>query len=170
MLKKIIAFGTAFALVMLAFYIIVQQAQATIDTTGSDIGNISAFGSPNTTTYGQTFTASEPDTILNEFSLYLRTRDLPGSGPLNLRGYIAGWDGFKASSILCESTTQTMNSAGNLQEFMFDTGGLNLVDGDQYVAFINISGLVPQGMSMFGMPNSGDVMPGGTFVFDNNGF
>lgn len=156
------------AVAMLTFCSVIPQSQAaTIDTTVSDVGTIFNFGSTDTATYGQTFTVSGSDTSLNDFSLYLRTR-YSGTGTLDLRGYVAGWDGSKASSILYESTTQTMNSAGELQEFQFNTGGLNLVAGNQYVAFLSISNLGQQGEDQFGMPESGDLIDG-AFVYFNNG-
>ena len=89
-----------------------------------------------------------------------------GSGPLNVRGYIGSWDGTAASSILFESSTQTMNASGSLQEFAFSPN-LNLSPGDQYVAFLSISNLPLQGDSTFGMP-SADNQIAGEFVYLNN--
>ncbi len=137
-----------------------------IDTTGSFGGEILAFGDPNTATFGQTFTVIGADNFLDSFSLYLWDR-ANGSGTLDLRGYIAGWDGAKASSILFESATQTMNAAGTLQEFVFDPN-LSLVSGNSYVAFLSISNLPDQATSTFGMPiAASDVMPGGFVSLDN---
>jgi len=168
MLKKIIHNCAVIIIVVMALCIATSMAHAaTIDTTGTDEDTIYDFGAPNTATYGQTFAVSGTDTLLNSFSLYLRNR-IEGAGSLDLRGYIAGWDGHKASTILYESTTQTMNAGGNLQEFNFSTGGLNLVAGDFYVAFLSISNLGVQPDSRFGMPHSSDAIPG-QFVFINNG-
>jgi hypothetical protein len=111
------------ALVVAALSVSAQPAAATsIDTTTSDVGNVSSFGPVGVGTMGQTFTASGPDTQLDSFSLYLR--DGLGGVTLDLRGYIASWDSVnaRASSILFESTTQTMNAAGTLQEFAFAQG------------------------------------------------
>jgi hypothetical protein len=137
---------------------------STIDTTTTDIGTIQTFGSANTATYGQTFFASGTD--LTDFSLYLRT-GYTGHGSLNLRGYIGAWDGTKVSSILFESSTQTMNAAGTLQQFAFSPN-LNVTLGSEYVAFLSISNLPSQPQSTFGMPRSGYVIPG-SFVYENNG-
>ena len=135
-----------------------------IDTTGSDAGTIVQFGAPDTATYGQTFTA--PGSVLNSFSLFLRNR-FSGSGSLDLRGYVAGWNGLMGSSILYESSTRTMNAGGALQQFDFSPS-LPLTTGSQYVAFLSISNLPDQPQSNFGMPRGNDQIPG-EFVFINNG-
>jgi PEP-CTERM motif len=144
----------------------VSAMAATIDTTGQDTGTIYSFGSPNTATYGQTFSPVGGQTQMTGFSLFVRDR-WEGSGTLDLRGYVAGWDGSKATSILFESATQTMNADGTLQEFAFATN-LALAAGGQYVAFLSVSNLAAQAGSEFGMPQSGDLTPG-AFVFLNNG-
>jgi hypothetical protein len=138
-----------------------------IDTTGSQVGTVQPFGYSNTATYGQTFTASGPDTVIDSFSLFLGER-YSGAGTLDLRGYLAVWDGTKAGTLLFTSATQTMNAAGTLQEFAFNTGGISLVDGMQYVAFLSISDLGLQDASTFRMP-TGEVLAGGDFVYENNG-
>ena len=140
-------------------------ASTIIDTTGIDNGNIVAFGSANTATYGQTFTAPLVDTLLDSFSMFLRTR-WSGSGTLDLRGYIGGWNGSEVSSILFESATETMNAAGTVQQFSF-APGLTLTGGGQYVAFLSIANLGAQSQSTFGMPFGADSTPG-QFVFLNN--
>ena len=145
-----------------------MTANATlIDTTSSDIGTVFQFGYPDSATYGQTFTVTGTDTVLDSFSLYVRGR-YSGAGTVDLRGYIAAWDGSKASSILFESATQTMNAAATQQEFAFNTGGLGLLSGSDYVAFLSISNLGVQAESTFGMPYAGDEIAG-NFVFLNNG-
>lgn len=154
--------------VVWSVFVAVQAAFAgtIIDTTGSDTGTIFNYGSENTATYGQTFTVGADD-ILDSFSLYLRAR-FAGAGPLDLKGYIGAWDGTKVSSVLFTGGTQTMNAAGDLQEFAWNTGGLALNTGDSYVAFLSISEIGLQPTSQFGMPNGVDSIPG-QFVFQNNG-
>jgi hypothetical protein len=144
---------------------------STIDTTGSMTTTEYDFGAPDTATYGETFNAT--GATLDSFSLYLQNRNPfggGGSGTLNLRGYIATWNGSFAGSILYESSTVTMNAAGTLQEFSFSPN-LSLVSGQEYVAFLSISHLPTQSTSNFGMPWSGstDVYSGGNFVYLNNG-
>jgi len=153
------------AIAIVLAFIVNSAAAIPIDTTGSDTGNVIAFGVPNTATYGQTFTVVGPEAYLEDFSLFLRHR-AGGSGPLNLRGYIGTWTGLRAGSLLYSSPTETMNAAGTEQQFLFDTE-LQLTPG-QYVAFLSVSELDGQAPSLFGMPRGGDSIPG-LFVHLNNG-
>src|SRR5262245_3057395 len=105
--KVVIALTLSFAL-----YSGPSANPATIDTTGTPIGTIFEFGSPNTATYGQTFTAL--GSTLDSFSLFLGERLRPNPRSLDVRGYIASWNGTNATNILYESTTQTMNGAATL--------------------------------------------------------
>jgi hypothetical protein len=145
-------------------------AAVLIDTTVTDNGGILAFGDPNTATFGQLFTVSGTATVLDSFSLYLRGR-VDGTGTLDLRGYIAGWNGSLATNLLYASSIQTMNADGTLEEFNF-APAINLVSGETYVAFLSLSE-IPYDQSggssnAFRMPFGGDSIPGG-FVFQNNG-
>lgn len=164
---------TPFVLAAASFYALLTwpaQALSIIDNTGVDDGNVFPFGAANpaTTTYGQQLlNLSGPDTHISSFSLFLRDRIGAGSGTLDLRGYVAEWDGLKASNILYESTTRTMNAAGTLQEFVF-MPGLNLNAGSDYVFFLSISNLPVQPMSTFNMPISNNTIGNGDFVFLNN--
>lgn len=159
--------STLLVSVVLSSFGFLAPAEAyTIDTTVSDLDNVQPFGAPNTATYGQIFTVVGSDTHLDSFSLYLRER-WSGAGALDLRGYVADWDGTNAISILFESGTQAMNGAGTLQEFSFSPD-IDLVSGNSYVAFLSISGLPAQSDSTFRMPFGADSIPG-TFVFINSG-
>lgn len=139
---------------------------ATIDTTATHVADQQSFGQPADATFGQSFIAAGSE--LTTFSLFLDNRP-PGVGSsatLDLRGYVGAWNGTQVTSILFESTTQTMNAAGTLQEFAF-TPDISVVPGDEYVAFLSISNLPVQPTSEFGMPLAGDVIAG-SFVYLNN--
>ena len=146
------------------------KALVLIDSTGLDAGNVNPFGvfsisDSNTATYGQTFEVTGSDTHLDSFSLFLRDQ-YTGTAALNFRGYVAGWNGTNAISILYESPTQTMTEDGTTHEFSFSPN-IDLVSGNEYVAFLSISGLPAQPVSSFNMP-LGSSIPG-NFVFLNNG-
>lgn len=158
-------------MVLVASLLGAMPAVAAIDTTTSpDRGNFIPFGSPNSTTYGQTFTAAAGDDLMTGFSIYLRGRPPTGagSGPLDLRGYLATWNGSRADTLVFTSTTQTMNAGALLQEFAFSFSQ-PIVAGQKYVAFISIAGLGVQARSLFGTPATDNVIPG-EFVFSNTGF
>lgn len=135
---------------------------AVIDTTGIFTGNIFPFGYPNTATYGQTFTVSGPDTVLNGFSLYL-----DGNYTQDVRGYVGNWDGSKVGNILYTSATVSVSGAG-LHELAFSTGGLALTQGSSYVAFLSVSELLGQSGAAFDMPFGTNSIEG-QFVYINNG-
>lgn len=156
-----------FALVLAALLLASSAALANTQYNNTpEVNNvISPFGNPDTATYGETFSAPAIDTSLNDFSLFLNAG---ATGPLE--GYVGTWTGAEAGSILWTSAPVT--ATGDAQTFTFDTGGLSLVAGNEYVAFISISG--PgydsfSGTTTMPIVDSGVIIPGGGFVFINNG-
>lgn len=139
---------------------------AIIDSTGGNPAPLNYFapffGTPDHQIYGQTFIAPSTDTYLNNFSLYLSSR-YSGSGALDLKGYIADFDSTKNSPILYTSSIQTMNAAGTLQEFFFDTGSLSLIGGHAYIAYLSVEGLTNPANSNFSMPGVDDRIEGGPY-------
>jgi hypothetical protein len=118
------------------------QAQTTIDTTGSWDGEraVCGFGRPDTATYGQVITSPIDDTVLKEFAFYLRS-DV-SSSTLVLRGEVYAWDetgGAAAGSGLWEGLPRTLTVSSTPREVIFDTGGLALTAGQQYVLFASVS-------------------------------
>lgn len=139
-------------------------AETTYNNVALASGAIGPFGRPDTTTYGETFLAPNTDTILNNFSLFLN-----GGTTGQVQGYIASWTGANAGNLLYSSSLETVTGAA--QEFDFDTGALDLVAGDSYVAFLSIDG--SEYYSYSGnttMPGvwGNDTVPGGSFVYLNN--
>jgi hypothetical protein len=135
-----------------------------IDNTSATTWEIGNFGSPDTATYGQTITVGT-DHFLNSFSLFVDAQ----STPINLRGYVASWNGSRATSILYTSATRTLPSTRGLAEFAFNTGSLDLDAGSQYVLFISASGFGVQPASQNTMPLAGESYAGGNFTWINNG-
>jgi hypothetical protein len=140
-------------------------ADTTYDNSASVNDSISSFGNPNTATYGETFSAPVSDTTLNSFSLLLNQGSISGQ----LEGYIGTWTGSAAGSILYTSSPVTVT--GSNQEFTFNTGGISLLSGGEYVAFLSISGGgyadFSGSTSMPGVDSTGSI-PGGAFVYLNN--
>jgi hypothetical protein len=139
----------------------------------------SPFGSPNSTTFGEVFTVQTPDNILTGFSMFLT--NLSGSrggstGPLNLQGFVAAWNGSRATALLFSATplfsgeVQTMDAAvGDTQAFTYSTGNLQLQTGEQYVAFLSIADLPAQPDNTYVMPRTDDKSADGEFVSSNVG-
>lgn len=144
-------------------------AQTTLTTlpawNGTD--NVSPFGEPHNTTFGQTFTAPSEST-LNNFTFYMR----PASGgSVNFKAYVMAWDGAKASGpILYESGVYSSTLTPGFTPYTINTGGVSLSTGSRYVAFFSASGLL-QGSTnttSWGLPTSNPYADG-EFVFINNG-
>jgi hypothetical protein len=166
-MKRFMIYGS-FTLLLLLCSIGQIQALTTIDTTPSWNGTtfISSFGNPNTATYGQVVTVpSTNDTVLQSFSFYIKLSDT-----CPFRGYVYAWDGTKATgSALYKSPVRWTSSFDNFEEVTFETGGIALTPGAQYVLFASTSEEV-------GLPSAGrwgaigsNVYTGGTFVYINNG-
>jgi large repetitive protein len=144
----------------------------TIDTVPSwdGEGSLQPFGESNTATYGQTFTVQEGSNVLQSFEIYLNDQTNPDA--VDFAFYIMAWDGEKATgSVLYESLPQTSAGADGFEKFTFNTGGLTLVPGQQYVAFVNASNFFDglEGTAVQGTVWSSDPYAGGSFVYFNNG-
>jgi hypothetical protein len=144
----------------------------TIDTTTGWNGSqsISPFGEGSSATYGQTFTVSIGNTILNSFSFYLNDGHSGDPDPINFVAYVMAWDGSKATgSILYESAPQTTAGAAGFELFSFNTGGLALNGGQQYIAFLSTSTQFDGQDDRGSMATVNDAYAGGGFYYFNNG-
>lgn len=155
-----------------ALLVLAGQAGATtsISTLPFD-GSISPFGEPDTGTYGQTIVVPGGDNVLDSFTVWMD--DYAGGDSIDFAGYVMAWDGVKAvGSVLWSSMPlSTTNSGGadGWEQFTFNTGGLSLTSGSQYVLFVSASDYF-DGISGTGMMASGQaVYSDGNFVCMNNG-
>jgi hypothetical protein len=141
----------------------------TIDTGPADGGQIAEFGSLNTATYGETFVVPGPETLLTSFTMYLSPFVDAAPANLDLRGYIAGWDGSKATAILFTSGTRAVDVSVATTLVFFPN--ISLAAGNIYVAFLSVSELAAQAdLLLMGMPTGSNA--GGfaaDFVYYNNG-
>lgn len=118
------------------------QAGTLIDTTPSwdkSIGGL-PFSSERflfPSTVGQTFTVGS-DNVLNDFTFWVDDQ----INQVNFAGYVAEWDGEKVTGpILYTSEKQSTTNAPDFEQFTFNTGGLSLESGKQYVAFLSGSNI-----------------------------
>jgi hypothetical protein len=164
-------------------------ADTTIDTTlswnGSTIISGFGYGQPCcTATYGQTVTVPATGTWLDSFTFYVQL-------PTNLlfRGEVYAWDpttgnpadftsGNATGPALYESsamhTTSYSGGFGPFEAITFNTGGIHLTAGAQYVLFFTISkdyaaNAPTAGVAGFVGYIPTDAYSGGDFVFINNG-
>ena len=113
-------------------------AHASTVYTSAPTGGISPFAVPNTTTYGQTFTAPVgPDTQLDSFGMWFQ------GNVSEAIGGVATWTGTGAGVSLFTSAPVPA-SFSILTEIIISTGGLVLTPGAQYVIyFTNATDLLP---------------------------
>jgi hypothetical protein len=139
---------------------------------------VSAFGP--TPTYGQTFTPTAAlGTQLQSFSFWMANYSgavgppISGNITSHFSAYIMSWDGSEAvGSVLYESTPREVPAAPSVfTEFDFDTGGLNLTAGQQYVALIStLAYRDGDTTAKFGVVAGVDPSyTGGKFVYNNSG-
>jgi hypothetical protein len=135
-------------------------------------GEVTAFGCPNTTTYGQVITIPATKHFLNKFVFSFVNLN---SGSMVLRGEVYAWDGQEATgSALWEGTPRTVSfNDGVFHRFHFDTGVIAVTPGQQYVIFASIDKDFAQCQNNYelgwGLVTSGDKYLGGGFVYQNNG-
>lgn len=132
---------------------------------------VTSFGCPNTTTYGQVITIPANKHFLNKFVFSFVNLN---SGSMVVRGEVYAWDGSKATgSALWEGTPRTISfNDGVFHRYHFNTGVTAVTPGAQYVVFASIDKDFEQctGSYVLGWGSVSDsAYPGGTFVFQNNG-
>ena len=95
-------------------------------------------------TWGQTFTVTDGlGTKLDNFSFFLGTPTgspiTSGTDTSHFSAYVMAWDGNKATgAVLYTSPSYVIPASGQgFTEFTFNTGGVNLNAGTQYVAFLS---------------------------------
>ena len=113
-------------------------AHASTVYTSAPAGGIRPFAVPDTTTYGETFTAPVgPDTQLDSFGMWFQ------GNVSEAIGGVATWTGTGAGVSLFTSAPVPA-SFSILTEIIISTGGLVLTPGAQYVIyFTNATDLLP---------------------------
>ncbi len=165
----------AFACAAVISALAASSAAAQTISTGSNGPYWHPFGGPNTATYGETFLSPVGYNQLDQFTFQFQGFD-PGTGDdgadLRFYAYLMGWDGSKATGPILYQSALTDGTSGGPTTFTFNTGGTAVTPGGLYVAFVNASQFIADN------PNSTAEMqaiegltsiPGGGFVYDNNG-
>lgn len=153
--------------------LICGEVSAAVINTGLPSGAVgeSPFGEGNTATYGQTFTVVGTDTVLDSLTFWMD--DFLNPDVVDFAAYVMAWNGSRATGpVLYQSvmhSTTNNGGAGGMERFDFDTGGVQLTSGQQYVAFLNTSGFFDGQQGTAGWGLNGETYSGGSFVFTNNG-
>jgi hypothetical protein len=143
-------------------------ADTVIDTTPQADAPICCFGHQATATYGQLITAPADDTQLDSFTFLMNI-----TGTVVVHGEVYAWDGEKATGPnLFESEPRTVSNTSGFEEVTFETGGVQLVPGEQYVLFATISKdyASSDGSGSWQAVWSGNPYPGGHFVYMHDHF
>ena len=144
----------------------------TIDTlsgwNGSD--GIGSFGRNDTSDYGQTITVGSAN-VLQSFEFVMQLYyGTPASS--NFQGYVMAWNNSTDEAtgpVLYQSPVMSFSNTGDWEDFTFNTGGLVLTAGNQYVLFVNTADNPgPDYAAYMASRENGDIYPGGLFVFQNN--
>lgn len=123
------------------------------------------LGFPNTSTYGETFSApTDGADLLTSFSFFMGTPTSPGD--IILSAYIATWTGTQAGTLLYASPSVDYSNLG-ATELTFNSIDASLTSGAEYVAFLSISQYYGDSFGETHVSEGGTI-PGGNFVYDNN--
>ncbi len=139
------------------------------DWNGSDF--VFSFGEPDTATYGQSFVAPTDYPIMDDFSFFLEQLSV---NPVDFAAYIMAWNGNMATGpVLFESgpiATTNNGGLGGFEKIQVNTGGLELIAGQSYIAFFSATNQFdgnPSEAAFGGISSS--VYGDGEFMFQNNG-
>ena len=94
------------------------------------------------------------------------------STPFNFRAFVFQWGGTNTTggALFTSAVTQVPTIIGNFVLVTINTGGLNLIPGQQYVALFSVNGLGESGnagYAYWGYLGGADGYSGGNFVFNN---
>jgi len=92
--------------------------------------------SSSTQTYGEIFTTPAGETNLSSFSFYMGNPI--DSGNIITGAYVATWTGGHAGTLLYDSGSVSYDNLGN-EQITFNTGGVSVNPGEQYVIFLSTS-------------------------------
>ena len=147
-----------------------------IDTVPSWNGTsfISNWGVTNTATYGQTITATNLNSKLNSFTFELAQES---GTPPNYQAFVYQWDPVNRRIVgpalftSVASVAPTTPNPNTYAPVTFNTGGIQLTAGQQYVLFFTTSSQTngAGGQYRYGALTNNTTYPGGQFVFQNNG-
>jgi len=116
-------------------------------------------------TFGQTFTVTGTDTHLDDFGFVLSS---VRNGPLNVQFNLFSWGGSNVSgtALYQSSVLSINNSVDQLHTFITN---IDLVNGNQYIALIDTSGIGNTTSPTSGFTSINDnAYLGGTFLWERN--
>ena len=136
-------------------------AMAQTYANANDFDTIFSFGSPDTTSYGQVFTA--PGGTLSSWTFY--DTDSTDNGA---RLVVAAWDGSEPVGPELYSSLSQNVTAGSFFAHTYSNINLSLTAGTSYIAYLTVAG-VDSPTSGAGVAGSSSSPLGGGFRYLNSG-
>lgn len=138
------------------------SANATVYTNaGGTQSTISPFGSPDTTSYGEYFTA--PGGALDSWTF--RSQSVAAVGNLEL--VVASWNGTSAVGPALYTSASIADSGVSNEALTFSGINLALTAGQSYIAYMTVAGVAGPVQGAAIATSSTDVLNGGG-AFDNS--
>jgi hypothetical protein len=142
-----------------------------IDTTAAwaadgSIGNIGYWGGTVTPTYGQTFTATSSNSVLQTALFEINVTQ---GAPINYNAYVFAWNGYATTGSALATLTGQSVSGSSYKPTTANFGAVTLTPGQMYVVLFSTVGLTASsGYAVWGGNLPDNTYSDGTFVFNNN--
>ena len=137
-------------------------AHATVYTnSGGTQSTLHPFGSPDTTNYGEYFTA--PGGALDSWTFWSQSVVTAG----NLELVVASWNGTSAVGPALYTSAPIADSGASNEALIFSGINLALTTGQSYIAYMTVAGVTGPVAGASIATSSTDVLNGGG-VFDNS--
>jgi hypothetical protein len=151
--------GVAFAA---AVAMTAPAAHATTYGNTNDDGDINYFGYPDTTSYGQEFTA--PGGALQSWTFVT-----DGGNAGNLALVVAEWNGSEAVGPALYTGAPQANAGSPGEAFTWSGINLNLAAGSKYIAYLTVANVSSPTSDVPVQGSTSDGGLGGAFYFLNSG-
>jgi len=123
------------------------------------------FGYPDTSTYGELFTAPSGVNNLSSFSFYMGSPYVAGN--IVTGAYIATWTGSNAGTLLYSSPQITYDNAGD-EQITVNNANVAVTPGSKYVMFLSVSNYYGQSSGQAYVSQGGTNPNLNGFVYFNN--
>ena len=145
-----------------------SMANLIIDTRPSATATISPFGLGHNATFGQTITVPLTDSSLESFTLQMKQN--LANNIIQCAAYVFAWDAINSRATgPAIFSSSPLSLTATMQDYTFNTGGLALTPGGQYVLFASTSLFPGQSSSGMWSFSTADAYSGGSFVYLANG-
>lgn len=124
------------------------------------------FGYPDTSTYGELFTAPSGVSNLSSFSFYMGSQYAAGN--IITGAYIATWTGSNAGTLLYSSPQINYDNNGD-EQITINNANVGVTPGQQYVMFLSVSQYYGQSFGQAYVSQGGTNQYLNGFVYNNNG-